>query len=312
MTEQILTGEVSETLDGARFDVAAQQLFPDYSRARLQAWIKSGRLNCDGGAAKAKDKVWLGEHLSLQPEAEVQVSWLPQQLPLDIVFEDEHILVLNKAANVVVHPGAGNRDGTLVNGLLYHCAALENIPRAGIVHRLDKDTTGLMVVAKTLTAHQDLVAQLQARTVKRQYLALVRGELRQGGVMDAAIGRHSVHRQKMAVREGGKPAITHYAIEARFNDFTLVSLQLETGRTHQIRVHMTELGYPLVGDQQYRTRRQYRKHIPESIRQFPRQALHAEQLGLMHPVTRDYCEWQVDLSDDFQALLEIVDALDNA
>jgi 23S rRNA pseudouridine1911/1915/1917 synthase len=211
---------------------------------------------------------------------------------------------------MVVHPGAGNRDGTLVNGLLHHCPALENIPRAGIVHRLDKDTTGLMVVAKTLPAHQNLVAQLQARSVKRQYLALVRGEVRKGGIVDAPIGRHPAQRQKMAVRDGGKPAITHYSIEARFSDFTLLSLQLETGRTHQIRVHMTELGYPLVGDQQYRTRRQYRKHIPDSIREFPRQALHAEQLGLIHPDSGDYCEWHVELPADFEHLLDIVDELD--
>jgi 23S rRNA pseudouridine1911/1915/1917 synthase len=303
--------QVPDERRGTRFDQVAAELFPDYSRSRLQEWIKSGDLTVDSQPRKAKEKLLGGETLTLIAEMEAQGEWEAEPIELDIRYEDDDILVINKPAGLVVHPAAGNRTGTLLNGLLHHNPDLIQIPRAGIVHRLDKDTTGLMVVAKTLQAQTDLVAQLQERTVSREYEAVVQGTMTGGGRVEAAIGRHPRQRQKMAVLDfGGKEAITHYRLMTRFEHYTHVRLKLETGRTHQIRVHMAHIGYPLVGDSTYAGRFKIPKgcsrDMIERMREFPRQALHAAALGLIHPVTGEYMEWQAERPDDFEDLLKLL------
>lgn len=287
------------------------QLFPDYSRARLQAWIKNGRARVDGRQVKPNARLVGGENIALTPEPEDQGEWTAQALPVDCVYQDEALLVLNKPAGLVVHPAAGNADGTLLNGLLHHWPELRQVPRAGIVHRLDKDTTGLMVVAKTLSAHSHLVEQLQARTVARQYLAVVHGLCPAEGRIDAPIGRDPNHRKKMAVTtNNAKEAVTHFQVVRRLGFMSMVKLKLETGRTHQIRVHMAHLGYPLVGDPFYGPRlRKNRDWPPEvwtALQTFPRQALHAQQLGLQHPVTGAPMVWQVPLPEDLAGLIQIL------
>lgn len=306
---------VPAELLGSRLDQAAAALFPEYSRGRLQAWIKSGALTVDGQAGKAKQKLAGGETLSLFPEEQAQGEWLPEDLPLDIVSEDEHLLVINKPAGLVVHPAAGNASGTLLNALLHRLPELANLPRAGIVHRLDKDTTGLMVVAKTLQAHQSLVAQLQARTVGRQYEAVAVGRIPRDGSVDAPIGRHPRQRKKMAVvSRGGKPAVTHYQVRKLFANHSYLRLKLETGRTHQIRVHMAEIGHPLVGDATYGGRRRLPKsaspRLAEAIRNLNRQALHAARLELRHPLTGEPRVWEAPLPEDFRELLRALEAED--
>jgi 23S rRNA pseudouridine1911/1915/1917 synthase len=310
-TQAPLEGIVPESYAGERLDQVAAQLFPAYSRARLQQWIKQQALQIDGQVGKAKQKVVGGERLSLIPILEAQGDWLAQDLPLDIVFEDEHILVLNKAANAVVHPAAGNASGTVLNALLHHCASLASLPRGGIVHRLDKDTTGLMVVAKTLQAHQNLVNQLQGRRVGRQYVAVVNGLVGGEGTVNAPMGRHPIHRKKMAVvKNGGKEAITHYRVMRRFARHSLLSLTLETGRTHQIRVHMQSIGHPLVGDPVYggraRAARRLGEEVLRHLQEFPRQALHAERLQLKHPASGETMSWQVALPEDMAMLIQIL------
>ncbi|WP_226666284.1 23S rRNA pseudouridine(1911/1915/1917) synthase RluD [Microbulbifer aggregans] len=296
---------------GQRFDQIAADLIPDYSRARLQGWIKGGQLTVDGRTGKPKDKLFGGEQLQLRAELEPQGEWQPQDMNLDIVYEDDHLLVINKPADLVVHPAAGNPDGTLLNGLLAHCPGQQNIPRAGIVHRLDKDTTGLMVVAKTLPAQVDLVDQLKERTVNRQYDAIVQGTLSGGGTVEAPIGRHRTNRLKMAVLDfGGKEAITHYRLQERFRAQTLVRCQLETGRTHQIRVHMAHIRHPLVGDPLYGGRSKLPPGAyPElitALQQFPRQALHAAELALYHPVTGEPMHWSAPMPEDMLQLIQLL------
>jgi 23S rRNA pseudouridine1911/1915/1917 synthase len=302
---------VSSEFAGCRLDQTAAQLLGDYSRARVQQWIKQGDLRVDGQVKKPKEKLLGGECLTLDTVLEPEGDWQPEHIQLDVVYEDGDILVINKPAGLVVHPAAGNRQGTLLNGLLNHCPDLEAIPRAGIVHRLDKDTTGLMVVAKTLAAHHSLVKQLQARTVSREYQAVCFGVMTGGGTVEADIGRHPRVRTKMAVvKSGGKEAITHYRVEQRFADFTHVRVKLETGRTHQIRVHMAHIGYPLVGDSVYAGRlkvpRGASDTLIETLRSFPRQALHAGELGLIHPQHEDYMHWQAPLPDDMNQLLAVL------
>lgn len=312
MTEKIQQSElVLESMSNQRFDQVANELFPDYSRSRLQAWIKAGALTIDGRQGKSKEKLFGGETLTLTVELEAEGDWVAEDIPLDIVFEDDTVMVVNKPVGLVVHPAAGNRTGTLLNGLLHHNPDLINVPRAGIVHRLDKDTSGLMVVAKTLAAHTDLVAQLQARTVSREYEAVAIGVMTGGGRVEADIGRHPRQRTKMAVLDfGGKEAITHYRVLERFEYHTHIRLKLETGRTHQIRVHMAHIGYPLVGDSTYAGRFRVPKgasaELIEVLRGFSRQALHAAQLGLNHPATGEYMEWSVPLPADMLFLLDEV------
>ncbi|MBB5210906.1 23S rRNA pseudouridine(1911/1915/1917) synthase RluD [Microbulbifer hydrolyticus] len=318
MSNQIhLDIEVPAEYAGQRFDQIAADLIPDYSRARLQAWIKTGQLTANGRPGKPKDKLFGGEQLQLRAELEPQGEWLAQPMDLHIVYEDDSLLVVNKPAGLVVHPAAGNPDGTLLNGLLAHCAGQQNIPRAGIVHRLDKDTSGLMVVAKTLQAQADLVDQLKARTVSRQYDAIVHGTLSGGGTVNAPMGRHRQHRLKMAVvrntGEGsGKEAITHYRLQERFRGHTLVRCQLETGRTHQIRVHMAHIRHPLVGDPLYGGRNKLPAgagpELIEALQQFPRQALHAAELALIHPVTAEPMHWSAPMPEDMLQLLELLRA----
>jgi 23S rRNA pseudouridine1911/1915/1917 synthase len=283
-----------------RVDQVLARLYPEHSRGRLQAWLKAGLILVDGCQRDPKSKVWGGERISFSGLPPVQTGRdEAQDLDLDVVFEDGAIIVINKPVGLVVHPGNGVADGTLLNGLLHRYPESQAIPRAGIVHRLDKDTSGLLVVARTLEAQTDLVRQLQARTVSRRYLALVTGIPPTAGEVDASIGRHPVHRTRMAVVDGAREARTHYRILERFKGAALVECRLETGRTHQIRVHMGHLGHPLVGDQVYLRRRTGQAVLDA----FPRQALHAWRLGLIHPVSREPMNWEAGLPDDMQTLL---------
>ncbi|GBL53609.1 MULTISPECIES: 23S rRNA pseudouridine(1911/1915/1917) synthase RluD [Pseudomonas] len=305
-----LAAEVPFDLGGQRLDQVAAQLFPEHSRSRLAGWIKDGHLTVDGAVLRPKDVVHAGSRLALEVQLEAQGEWKAQDIELDIVYEDEHILVIDKPAGLVVHPAAGHQDGTLLNALLHHVPHLANVPRAGIVHRLDKDTTGLMVVAKTLEAHTNLVAQLQARSVSRIYEAIVVGVIVAGGKVDAPISRHGVMRQKMAVVPTGKQAISHYRVLERFRSHTHTRVKLETGRTHQIRVHMSHIGFPLVGDPVYGGRFRIppgaSPTLVESLRDFPRQALHARFLELDHPATGVRMKWESPLPDDFTWLLSLL------
>ena len=297
--------EIPASCAGLRLDRALAQLYPEHSRTRLQAWLRDGHVLLDGAARDAKHKVWGGELLSIaEPEPQAVLAEQPEDIALDVVFEDDQLIVLNKPAGLVVHPGSGNWSGTLLNALLHHAPSLENVPRAGIVHRLDKETSGLMVVAKTLTAQTDLVRQLQARSVSRHYLALVHGGVARAGSIDAPIGRHPQQRVKMAVVEGGREARTHYTIRQRFVAATLVECRLETGRTHQIRVHMASIGHTLVGDPVYGRR----KSGQALLDAFPRQALHAFRLGLLHPHSHQPMQWEAPPPQDFAQLLEQLSA----
>jgi 23S rRNA pseudouridine1911/1915/1917 synthase len=287
---------------GQRLDKIVAGMVPQFSRSRLQLWIDAGHVFVDGKNARAKDTVYGDETVIIHPQpAPEDAAYTPEPMDLNIVHEDEHIIVINKPAGLVVHPGAGNWSGTLLNGLLAHCPQLAGVPRAGIVHRLDKDTSGLMVIGKTLAAQTDLVRQLQARTVKREYFALVWGTPQANGTIDASMGRHPKDRIKMAVSTNfsAKPAITHYERLATGmldrRPVSLVQCRLETGRTHQIRVHMLSIGFALVGDALYG-----KQHLTPV---FPRQALQARRLGLVHPGTGEACEWLVRLADDFAGLI---------
>jgi 23S rRNA pseudouridine1911/1915/1917 synthase len=298
---------VPPELSDRRLDQAAAELMPEHSRSRLQGWIKSGALTVNGKTCKPRDKVMMGDSLALDAEPEAQVSWEAEAISLDIVYEDEHLLVINKPAGLVVHPAAGHADGTLVNALLNYAPEVENLPRAGIVHRLDKDTSGIMVVARSLIAHTSLVDQLQTRTMGREYEAVIVGTLTGGATVDAPIGRHPQDRKKMAVVASGKPAVTHYRLAERFAAHTHVRCTLESGRTHQIRVHMAHVKHPLVGDPQYGGRLRLPKGTTEELREalsaFQRQALHARKLTLQHPETGETMSWEVPLPQDMVDLL---------
>lgn len=293
---------------GLRLDQALARLLPEYSRSRLQEWVTEGKVTLNGAPATIKQKVWGGEAIVLVPQSDpADQPYLAEDIPLDIVYEDDSILIINKPVGLVVHPGSGNWEGTLLNALLFHAPHLAEVPRAGIVHRLDKDTSGLLVVAKSIIAQTDLVRQLQARTVSREYLALAHGVVTRGGKVDAPIDRHPSQRTKMAVVEGGKPAVTHYAIVESFPGCTLLRCKLETGRTHQIRVHMASIRNPLVGDHIYiKGTQKCPPLMRDTLAAFPRQALHAERLGLEHPETGEWMEWQVDMPEDMQLLLESI------
>ena len=299
---------VPASLAGTRLDQAAADLFSDYSRERLKTWINAGELTVDGQKVKPKTRLHGEEVLSLNAVLEEEGRFEAQDIPLEIVFEDDDVIVVNKPAGMVVHPAAGNPDGTLLNALLHHEPTLAQVPRAGIVHRLDKDTTGLMMVAKTLPAQANLVQQLQARTVSRQYDAVVIGTPVSGATVDAPIGRHPKDRKRQAVTASGKPAVTHYRVVERFRAHTHVRCQLETGRTHQIRVHMAHARYPLIGDPLYGGRPKLppgaADSLKEILREFPRQALHARKLSFVHPRSGESMSFRAALPDDLLMLLD--------
>ncbi len=303
--------EIPESLAGKRLDQALAELFPDYSRARLQSWVKQGQIRVDQKQWRCKDKVRGGEAVTLAVEEPAEpVAFESQPVTLNVLHEDAAIIVLNKPKGLVVHPAAGNWSGTLLNGLLHRYPELHDLPRAGIVHRLDKNTTGVMVVARTLKSHKALVEALQTRSMGREYLALVQGALVAGGCVEAPIGRHPKDRKRMAVTATGKEAITHYLIEERFWNYTLLRVRLETGRTHQIRVHMAHLHHPVVGDPVYggrlRLPREASEELMAALRGFRRQALHAETLTLTHPETGELCSWSAPVPEDFADLLAVM------
>ncbi len=303
-----LTEEVPFEMAGMRLDQVLAELFADYSRSKLQTWVKAGRVQVNGLALKAKDKLVGGETIELDAEAEIVITAAPEPIPLEIVFEDDSLLIVNKPAGLVVHPAVGNWNGTLLNALLNHDAHLETLPRGGIVHRIDKDTTGLLMIAKTLQAHNSLTQQLQDRTITREYQAITRGRMTAGGTVDEPIGRDPGDRKRYTVRENGKHAVTHYRVGQRFTRHTLIQVKLETGRTHQIRVHMAHIRFPLLGDQVYGGRFQMppdcSEQLEKELRSFKRQALHAAKLGLQHPVTDEYIEWEQPLPEDMSRLLD--------
>ena len=306
---------VPEELAGKRFDVVLAALAPQYSRARLQRWIRDGLATVQHRTRRPRDAVESGDLIELQVPADGSVPPLhaAQPMDLEVVHEDESLMVIDKPAGLVVHPGAGRPDRTLVNALLHREPRLAAVPRAGLVHRLDKDTTGLLVVARTLAAHKSLVDQLAARTVRREYIAVVRGRVIAGGVIDAPIGRHPAHRTRMAVvRRGGRRALTHYRVETRFRAHTALSVRLDTGRTHQIRVHLAHLGSPIVGDPDYGGRSGppagAAPALREALSRFDRQALHARRLTLRHPSTGQEREWTAPPPDDLKSLLGALSA----
>ena len=299
---------VPDEYAGLRLDQALVKFFPEYSRSRLQEWVLQQQVLVNGAPSLSKEKVWGGEKISVNPQVNIaEQPYIAEDIQLDIVFEDDDLIVINKPVGLVVHPGSGNWEGTLLNALLHYAPQLKDVPRAGIVHRLDKDTSGLMVVAKTLISQTALVRQLQERSVKREYLALVWGEISRGGTVDADIDRHPSNRVKMAVVEGGKPAVTHYVVERQFPSCTLLRCRLETGRTHQIRVHMAHLKHPLIGDSVYiQGGQKCVIYLRTVLNSFPRQALHATRLALEHPSTGEAMEWHVAMPQDMQNLLREV------
>ena len=297
---------------GLRLDQALARALPQYSRARLQGWIEAGAVRVDGRKLRAKDKVLGGEQVEVAARLEADRRVAPEARPLAVVHEDRALFVINKPAGMVVHPGAGNPRHTLQNALLALDPKLAVVPRAGLVHRLDKDTSGLLVVARTPEAHARLVAALAEREVERSYLAICTGAMTGGGTVDAPIGRHRAQRTRMAVRSDGREAITHYRIVKRYRAHTFVRVQLESGRTHQIRVHLAHIGYPIVGDPVYVGRRRLpagcSAALAAALAAFPRQALHAARLALAHPMTGRALQWEAPLPDDMQGLLEALDA----
>lgn len=314
MNEWAVAEEASIPLDlaGRRFDQALAEMFPQHSRSRLATWIRSGAARLDGAIVQPRQVVHGGERVSLAALPEQVVSMAAEAIPLQVLHADRDVIVLDKPAGLVVHPGAGVPQGTLQNALLHYDPELATIPRAGIVHRLDKDTSGVLVVARSLRAHTSLVAQLAARSVQRQYLALVYGTMIAGGMVDAPIGRHPRDRLRQAVRADGREAVTHYRVRERFRSMTLVECRLETGRTHQIRVHLAHLRHPLVGDGLYgglaRLPKGASAELVAVLRSFRRQALHAERLGFVHPHTGKPMEFVADLPADMQELLSALRA----
>ena len=300
--------QIEKQQAGNRLDNALHRLLPEYSRTRIQYWIQQGFVSVNDEVCKPRQKVLDGDLVELDVPEEIRISDRPQAVDFEILHQDEDIIVVNKPAGLVVHPAAGHQNGTLVNGLLAHESRLEQLPRAGIVHRLDKDTTGIMVVARNLAAHSWLIEQLQQRLVKREYVAVTRGVVTAGRSIDACIGRHPQDRKKMSVQAGGKPAITHFQVARKFNHYSLIKLQLETGRTHQIRVHMAYINYPLLGDRVYGGRERIPAGIHVALRpliqNFGRQALHAERLSFEHPRSRKLVSFDAPLPEDFEKLLE--------
>jgi len=309
---QRLTATIPREMAGMRLDQALAALFPQYSRARLQHWIKQGQVRVDTLQLRSRDKLQGGESVNIDALTEEDTTWAGEVIPLDIVYEDEALFVINKPPGMVAHPGAGNRAGTLLNAMLGYAPELTTVPRAGIVHRLDKDTSGLIVVARTLITHKKLVEQLQARTLQREYEAFVCGVMTAGGKVDAPIGRHPVHRTRMAIVDRGKVAVTHYRVKERFRAHSHLRVKLETGRTHQIRVHMAHIHHPIIGDPLYGGRLRLPRGggtaLVNTLQGFKRQALHAVQIGLQHPLTGKWQQWEVPLPSDLKKLLTVLAA----
>ncbi|MFZ7223027.1 23S rRNA pseudouridine(1911/1915/1917) synthase RluD [Avibacterium avium] len=308
-----LSAEVQLSQMGQRLDQSLAEMFPDYSRSRLKTWIENDLVKVNGEVVNVpRSKVYGGEQITINVEVEDESRFEPENIPLNIVYEDDDIVVINKPKDMVVHPGAGNPNGTVLNALLYHYPPIAEVPRAGIVHRLDKDTTGLMVVAKTIPAQTKLVRDLQKRKITREYEAIAYGIMTQGGTVDEPMARHPTKRTHMAVHPMGKPATTHYRIMERFRNYTRLRLRLETGRTHQIRVHMAHIAHPLLGDQTYGGRPRPPKNASEelltTLRDFKRQALHAIMLRLAHPITGELMEWYAPLPEDFVGLVNALKA----
>lgn len=310
MINKQFTIEITPAQTGLRLDQALAELLPEFSRARLSQWIKEGKVLVDGRMYRPRDKVVGGEQVIGQAVVEADERHQAEDIRLDVVHEDEALLVINKPAGMVVHPAAGNPSGTLLNALLHHVPSLVRVPRAGIVHRIDKETSGLLVVAKTLEAQTALVYALQRHEIKREYDTVVVGALTGGGIVDAPLGRHAVDRKRQAVMDSGRPAVTHYRLAERFRAHTRLTVRLETGRTHQIRVHMAHLRHPIVGDPVYGGRLRLPPACNEQLRtclqSFRRQALHAACLGLQHPNSGDYLEWAVEAPEDMQQLLSML------
>ncbi len=302
---------IPSEMSGKRLDQALAALLPEHSRARLQGWIRNGYALIDKKTMRPRDKVQGGERVDIRAETEVQISASPENIPLEIVFEDEHLIIINKPAGLVVHPGAGNPQHTLMNALLHHSEELEQVPRAGIVHRLDKDTSGLLVIARTPQSHTTLVKQLQVRSMHREYITIVSGVITTGGVIDQPIDRHPKQRTKMAVIKTGQTATTHYRIVKKYRYHTQLKVKLKTGRTHQIRVHMAWLRYPIIGDPVYSANKQLLKGMDSKlasiITAFPRQALHACTIKLAHPQNDAMMQWEAPVPED---MAELINALE--
>lgn len=306
---------VSREYHNQRIDSVLAHLLPEYSRSQISNWIKNGTITINQKTCKPKEKALAGDLVEINVDFSVIdkdfIHCIPEAIPLNIVFEDADILILNKPANRVVHPGAGNKEHTLVNALLHHATSLQHVPRAGIIHRLDKDTTGLLVIAKTLEAHTSLIRQMQAREIQRHYITLVQGHIISGGTIDTGFGRHPRNRLKMSVLEQGRQAITHYKVKKQYHDFTLLDVSLMTGRTHQIRVHLAYINHPVVGDQLYGGRIKFltnaSEHLRNLLQQFKRQALHASTLSFHHPKTNKELTFTSPLPDDFHSLLQALD-----
>ena len=311
--ESTLSSTIPPGLAGQRLDQALAALFTDITRSQLQQWIEDGRITLNGRVPRKRDKVKAGDAVEIRVPPPVKSGWKAQALPLEIVHEDSELLVINKPPGLVVHPGAGNPEGTLLNALVAHAPKLAQLPRAGIVHRLDKDTSGLLVVAKTEQARQNLIAQLQEHSVEREYLTIVNGVMVAGGTIEAPIGRHRTQRTRMAVSNQGKPAVSHYRVMKKYRAHTLVQVRLESGRTHQIRVHMAHLHYPVVGDPVYGGRLKIptgaSENLKKVLRGFRRQALHALKLSLVHPKTGKRVQWVTSVPEDMSELMEAL-ALD--
>jgi len=301
-------------LAGLRLDQALARALPQYSRARLQAWLEAGAIEVDGRRLRAKDKVLGGEHVHIEAQLEADAQVAAEAIPVEVVFKDRALFVINKPPGLVVHPGAGNAGHTLQNALLALDPKLAVVPRAGLVHRLDKDTSGLLVVARTPETHTALVAALAEREIERHYIALCSGVMTGGGTIDEPIGRHRSQRTRMAVRSDGRPSVTHYRVIKRFRAHTLAHVQLESGRTHQIRVHLAHIGYPVVGDPAYGGRRRLPASaspaVVAELEGFRRQALHAARLRLAHPVTGKEMEWEAPLPADMAHLIAVLEAHD--
>lgn len=302
---------IPKNLSGLRLDRALAQLFPQYSRSQFQTWIRAGNATVDGNVQnKIREIVKENQIIDITAPIVPDERWLPQEIPLDIIYEDNAIIVINKPAGLVVHPGAGTPDHTLVNALLYHDPQLASVPRAGVIHRLDKNTTGLMVIARTLEVHHFLVKQMKLRHIQREYEAVVNGVMIAGGTVNEKIGRHPTQRIKMAVVDSGREAVTHYRVLERYRAHTYIHVQLETGRTHQIRVHLTHIHYPIVGDTTYGRHTappaKASHELKATLQAFHRQALHACRLALLHPKTHERMEWSAPLPSDMAHLLEVL------